>query len=193
MNRLFGDQSGRTLSLVNMCFGLGAFAGPLIAAAVLAALHDDRPIFAGIGALLIVPLVIYARCPAPGPTAHVHAARLRLPRAAIPAVILLAALMFLYLGVEIGFAGWIYVYVDETSQAGSGMAAWAPACFWLALSASSLLAAVRPRRWRPEWLVFVSTVGSSFAVVGVLGMRGHAIGEIVATAAVRLFLDPFIH
>jgi fucose permease len=46
----------------------------------------------------------------------------------------LAALMFLYLGVEVGFATWIFTLLGQTAGAGVALAAAVPLYlhFWLA-------------------------------------------------------------
>src|SRR5262249_8299111 len=142
--RLFGSQGGRALSIVNMSFGLGAFIGPLIAGAVLDATHQYQPIFVGIATLVVIPLLIFARVPLPHPKAS-EQGRERLPRPDRQAVLLLALVGFLYLGAEIGFGGWIVTYLRQTGDVGVAAASRIAAAYWLALSVSSLGAAVRPR------------------------------------------------
>jgi fucose permease len=172
-----------------MSFGLGAFAGPLAAAAVLTAFDVYWPIFVGIAAVLVPPLVILSLLPLPGPRHH-HEAVLRLPRAARPAVLLLATVTFLYLGAEVGFGGWIFTYVRQTTTATMATASWATAAYWLALSISSLGAAVRPRRLRAEGLVFACALGAATAALCALAARGHVTLELAAAAALGLCLGP---
>ena len=91
-NRLFGADGGRALAIVNMTFGLGAFIGPLIAAAVLDAIHDYRPVFVAIAVSVVPPLVVFARLSAPSPRLHHSPALRRIPRAAYLSVFLLSTL-----------------------------------------------------------------------------------------------------
>lgn len=171
--RLYGGQDGRALSWINMSFGLGAFGGPLIAAAALEALHDYRPVFAGIALIAAAPALIYALVPLPPPMPGAPGASGRtLPRAWWPATALLALVGFLYLGAEVGFGGWVFTYVRETSNADAALASWAPAGFWLALSAGSIAAAMRPRAIRSERLVLLCGMASTTTALLFFGARG---------------------
>ncbi len=187
--RLFGGRGGRALSLINMGFGLGAFIGPLVAAAVLNAVHDYRPIFVGIAATLLVPLVVYTLQPMPGPAGD-HAVAGRISRRAWRSVALLAGVTFVYLGAEIGFGGWIYTYLRQTTTVSVTTASWATASYWLALSVSSLAAAVRPRRIAAEPLVLWCATASALVALAVLLGRGNIGLELASAAALGLFLGP---
>lgn len=188
--RLFGHQGGRALAVINMCFGLGAFAGPLVAAAVLDATHDYRPLFSGIAACALAPLAAYALAPLPAPVARGHSDAAPPIRGVLTAAALLSALTFLYLGTEVGFAGWAFTYIRQASRAAVTLAAWAPAAFWLSLSASSLGAALRPRAWRAEWVVLLCSVGALAVAVLFVAAHGKTYLEIVAAALLGLCLGP---
>lgn len=177
MARLFGTRGGRALSLINMCFGLGAFVGPLIMAAAIERTHTYGGVFAGIAALMLLPLALYLLAPLPGPRAVRNGQAPRLPASARPAVALLAAIAFLYLGAEVGFGGWVYTLVREGTGADPATASWAPAAFWLALSAGSLTAAILPLRIPPVQLVFVCALGACVILVLL-----PALGRMAATA-----------
>lgn len=188
--RMFGRGGGRALSLINMSFGLGACAGPLAAAWALETLHQSQPVFLGVAALLTAPFALYAMLPLPSPATQ----RPQDPAPALGPVrrrlTILSVLAFLYLGTEIGFAGWAFTYVRQTSGAGVTLASWAPALFWLALSLSSLGAALRPRRLPAEWLVLACGAGALAMTLVLLAARGVPAIEILAAASVGLALGP---
>jgi len=176
--------------VIGMSFGVGAFSGPLITAAVLAATQDYRAVFLGVAVSLLVPLLIYAWLPLAGPPAGHETTDTPVPRAGLVALALLAAVSALYLGGEIGFGGWIFTYVRQTTTADLHQAAWVVAAYWLALSVGSLGAAVRPRRAQADGLVLVCAVGATLAALAVLGARGSPGLELVASCALGLFLGP---
>ena len=188
--RLFGGHGGRVLSVFNMLFGLGAFVGPLVAAALLNAVHDYRPLFLGIAAAQIVPMVLYTLAPVPGPPGQQVSARVHLPRTVRPAVVLLAALIFLYLGTEIGFGSWIFILLRQTTNTSVTGASWVTSSFWLALGAGSLATALRPRRVQAEWLVFWCALGATVAAVAMVCTAGNLGVAFVAVATLGLCLGP---
>ena len=188
--RALGARAGRALSLVNMSFGLGAFVGPLAVAALSGATHQYRPYFIAICAFLLLPLGILARTPLPGPVAQGARRSGALGGSERLAVVLLALVTFCYLGAEIGFGGWIYSYVLQTSTANATTASWAPAAYWLALALSSLGAALRPRAWGGEYVVLYAAIGACAMSLVVLAGRGSSGVEIAAAAGVGLALGP---
>ena len=188
--RQFGSQAGRALALVNMAFGLGAFLGPLAAAASIAATHQYRPFFMASGVLLLLPMAIIVRLPLPGPVAHSTGKTARLDGRERLAVGLLALVAFCYLGAEIGFGGWIYSFVLQTGTANTTLASCAPAAYWLALGLSSLGAALRPRSWRGEYVVVCAGIGACVMTLVMLAGRGSSVVEIVAAGGVGLALGP---
>lgn len=188
--RLFGARGGRALSLVNMCFGLGAFVGPLVMAAALERTHQYGGVFAGIAALLLLPLALYLLVPLPVPRPLPHGRAPRLPATARPAVALLAAIAFLYLGAEVGFGGWLYTFVRESTSADPATASWAPATFWLALSIGSLLVALLPLRVAPARIVFWCALCAGAVLALLLGL-GSVIGIAIGLAGLLgLLLGP---
>ncbi len=191
MARLFGRHGGRVLSLVSVAFGVGAFSGPLLVAVVVQTTHGYRALFIGIAVLLLLPLVLYAVLPLAGPSiAGPQAHKDPLPRSAAPAIALLAAVASLYLGAEIGFGGWAFTYVRQTTSVDISTASWLVSAFWLALGLGSLAAAVRPARLPDNWLILLSAAGATLSTLAVLGGRGYPGVEIAASFSLGLFLGP---
>lgn len=190
VSRAIGTRAGRALSLVNMAFGLGAFVGPLVVAALIAFTHQYRPYFIAIAVLLLLPAAIFARTPLPCPPARGTGGHGVLGSSDRLAVGLLALVAFCYLGAEIGFGGWIYIFVLQTGTTSTTIASWAPAAYWLALGLSSLGAALRPRSWRGDYVVLCAAIAASTMAFVVLAGRGSIGVEIAAAAGVGLALGP---
>jgi fucose permease len=161
----------------------------LLAAAALDRLHDVRPVFAGIAVLLAVPILLYLSTPLPAPPRHAAHGAVGVERRLWPSIILLAAIAFLYLGAEVGFGGWVFTYVRTTSHAATDVASWAPAGYWLALSAGSVGAALRPRRVRLERLVLACGLGCVVAALLFVGVAG-AWAQVVLATLLGLCLGP---
>ncbi len=155
LTRADGEGEGRALSILNMAFGGGAFLGPLCAGWALDSLHDYRPVFFAFAATLLIPLVLFMFAPLHPPSVTHRRHLAPIPPGIRPVACLLAAVAFLYLATEIGFGSWAYTYVRATTNPGIALASAATAAFWLALSGTSLAAAVRPRGWRADRVVFL--------------------------------------
>ncbi|HEX8070495.1 MAG TPA: MFS transporter [Pyrinomonadaceae bacterium] len=91
-----------------------------------------------------------------------------------PLVALVAVFFFLYLGVEVGFGGWIYTCAVALGLSGADGAAYLTAAFWGALTAGRLLAIPFAARLRPRLLLFVSLVGALLSLAVVLAAAAPA-------------------
>src|SRR6476469_3838257 len=99
---------------------------------------------------------------------------------------LLAAMMLLYVGTEIGIGGWISTYTQRTTLIGTETAALIASVFYLALTGGRLVGAVLGTKMRAEQLLMVSLAGAMIGGVGILLGVGNielTIGSVVVTGA----------
>jgi fucose permease len=132
-----------TLNLLNFCWSAGAVACPFLVAA--AARSQTIPFFlaavAGFGLFMAIGI---AAMPSyiVEPSATKDAVQNTAP--AIPwkssAVLILAALFFLYVGVENGFGGWVASYAKSLGSLAHALAVMTPSFFYAALSLGRWLA-----------------------------------------------------
>jgi fucose permease len=132
-----------TLNLLNFCWSAGAVACPFLVAA--AARSQTIPFFlaavAGFGLFMAIGI---AAMPSyiVEPSATKYAVQNTAP--AIPwkssAVLILAALFFLYVGVENGFGGWVASYAKSLGSLAHALAVMTPSFFYAALSFGRWLA-----------------------------------------------------
>jgi MFS family permease len=189
LTRTEGEGEGRALSILNMAFGGGAFLGPLCAGWALDSLHDYRPVFFAFAFTLLIPLVIFSFAPLHPPAATHRRHLAPIPPGIWPPAFLLSLVAFLYLAAEIGFGSWAYTYVRATTNPGVTLASAVTAAFWLALSATSLAAAIRPRAWRADRLVFLCGVTAAPAALLFLFVP-NAYLQIIAALLVGACLGP---
>ena len=73
-------------------------------------------------------------------------------------LLLLFLFFFLYVGLEIGFAGWITTYGEEIGF--SDLAAtWLTTMFWIGFTSGRLLASVLAHRVRPDTMLYAACDG----------------------------------
>jgi FHS family Na+ dependent glucose MFS transporter 1 len=152
-----GPGTGRAMNVLHLCFGLGALIAPLVVYVGL-----DLAVRGGAVACLVLA-VWSQRVPAP---------RVRIATVDQDAdttwrlLMLLATFFFLYVGLEVGFAGWIRTYGEEIDLGGLA-ATWLTTVFWIGFTVGRVLSSANGQRVRPKVVLAISC-GVTVVVAGVL-------------------------
>jgi FHS family glucose/mannose:H+ symporter-like MFS transporter len=189
-----GTARSRMLALLNVSWGLGAIACPLL---LNASLHTHRfgaqrgeLFFVSLAAGFAVCTVLIA-CFLPG---ELSAGKdIAKPSTRLPwrVVVLFGATLVLYVGVENSLGGWLPTYAERLAASGSftGRAASIALCFWSCELASRGLMALYIR-WVNEGILYRGCLGVLIAVTGLLFLTPHlsvaATFAITALAAISL-------
>jgi len=174
IGQLFPTRSAAALNGVNLFFGVGSMLGPAIAG--LAGLRLGAPqtaTWVGAGLLLaLVPIVLsYAARPSAQAAKHPAQEQLQQHNTGW----MLAILLLIYIGTEVGFSGWLTVYLITGSNMAPASAALIVSGFWLALTLGRALGAVLGLRLTPAQLLTSSLLGMlSGAILLVLGVGDRA-------------------
>ena len=184
-SRLLTHRPAFVVNIVNVLYGVGTVAGPLITSAVLRAGGQARLVPA-VGGVLALALVPWAWRELPRDAGH-HL-REAVPAAAgraIPVPLLLIGLLvFLYGGVESGFSGWAATYLEQTLAVTPARAAFLTSMYWLAYVGGRIVSTVLALRVGPA----VVLEGSLVTLViggGVLALSvGHALGTTLGLVLV---------
>lgn len=163
--RLFPARSTTALNAVNIFFGVGAILGPIIAG--LAGTYLRLPqvaLWVGAGLLVILaPVVIrYAARLTPTPSQPAPAPSRPDTSRDSPrntAGWLLGLLLLIYVGTEVGFGGWLTLYMMTSAGLDEAAAALVVSGFWLALTSGRALGAVLGFRLMPITLLMLSLIG----------------------------------
>jgi MFS transporter, FHS family, L-fucose permease len=175
IGQLFPTRSAAALNGVNLFFGVGSMLGPAIAG--LAGLRLGMPqtaLWVGAGLLLaLVPIVlIYAARPA---TQAEKPQAKEQPQQRNTGW-MLGLLLLIYIGTEVGFSGWLTVYLLSGSSLAPASAALVVSGFWLALTLGRMLGAVLGLRLTPAQLLTISLLGMLLgAILLLLGVGDRAI------------------
>jgi fucose permease len=173
-----------TLNLLNFFWSAGAVACPFLVAA--AAKSQTIPLFlaavAGFGLLVAIGIAVMPSYIVE-PSATKDAVQSTAP--AIPwkssAVLILAALFFLYVGVENGFGGWVASYAKSLGNLTPALAVMTPSFFYAALMLGRWLAPLLLRLTDEIRLV---QAGLLMACAGMAGLvSSHGLLGVMASAS----------
>jgi fucose permease len=193
-----GRKAVSAVNLLHFAYGAGAMVAPVSVSAAAGRWGTPMPALLLCSALALATLALGARLlldPGAAPRGEGERVGRRLYRS--PALWLLAVLVLLCIGGELGVGGWTTVYLERTSSLGTGRIALVVSAFWLALTAGRLMGAWLGTRVRSlallgyaaagcvagALLVLVADGGLVLTVLGTL-LIGASYGPIVPTAVV---------
>jgi len=174
-----GAAGGRAMNMLHLCFGLGALSAPML-------VHLSLDGSVRIAALMCVVLAAWlARVASPiSPLAREeHSEHGR------PLLALLSAFFVLYVGLEIGFAGWVQTYGEEI-RFSELAATWLTTTFWIGFTGGRLLASVLGHRFRPKVLLIASCSLTIVAAVVLIVGDGRAAPVWAGAALMGLATAP---
>ena len=153
-----GAGVGRSMNVLHLCFGVGALAAPLL-------VHIGLDLAVRGAAACCVAFAVWALA-VPTPTVPLQT-RAEHTDTTWRLLALLAAFFFLYVGLEVGFAGWVLTYGEEIRF--SALAAtWLTTTFWIGFTVGRVLSSVFAQRVRPKVLLGAScalTIAAALVLV----------------------------
>ncbi len=152
-----GNRVGPFMNAMHSLFGVGALLAPIVVAQIAAFNYPTTHSYF-VFALLLLPLAAYTfRLPSPVALA---AHKQEGPSATNSRLIfLIASFLFLYVGAEVGFAGWIFTYAVEFKVSEPTTAAYLTSLFWGSLTLGRVLTIPLVARLRPDSILVSSLSG----------------------------------
>jgi MFS transporter, FHS family, Na+ dependent glucose transporter 1 len=157
-----GDKAGPYLNGLHFFFGVGSLIAPLLFAQVLLVTSDIQWLYWTF-AIVSVPMAIwfwFLQEPK-------HAGRAEeATRTIFPGwpILVMAALFFLYVGLELGFGNWIYTYSLKLNLENEITAARLAAAFWGAFTFGRLLGVWISTRLRSKPILFMDIIGCAVSI-----------------------------
>ena len=156
--RLHGTRVGPLMTAMHSFFGVGALVAPLIVAQTTLFGYASVDSYFVL-ALLLVPIAAFTiRLPK-----QVYESSSKRAKHGIRDrrfVFLIALFLFLYVGAEVSFAGWIFTYAIEQKLTAMVTAAYLTSLFWGALTAGRVLMIPVTARVNPVPVLILSLLGS---------------------------------
>jgi len=170
------ENPARELSAINFFFGIGAVLGPQVASFALNS-GDFRLIYWIAGAVGVIVAVVFAFMPNFAPVKKQDSSAKMVWATLIPFGILL----FVYVGVEIGFSSWISPQMTLVALSNATTGAFAISLFWAGLTAGRFIASFIAGTVSNELLLII---GISMVAIGAGGVL-----LVPSTEAVLLVLS----
>ena len=180
-------RRGAALSSLNLVWGAGAVACPLLFAARPRGTSSDAvlvvlAVAAGLVLLLLVRALGGAEYRA-DPVSAGDSNQASTPAGITVTLAIIAAILFLYVGIENAVGGWLVSLADQFQPARAATSLWIGSGFWAALLASRALAPLLLRRFSEPALYMA---GIALAGVGLVGLLTGRSLEVVAVSAVAV-------
>lgn len=176
------DEKSASLNLLGVFFGIGAVGVPF-ALATLSGSFSNRALIAGVGALVVIPLLFIAATPFPAPKqpqGFPIAAAGRLTRD--PLLFLLGFMLFLESGMEITVGGWTSTFVNEELAVAQRTALVVLSLYWLGMMLARLALGTVLKNVPPLRALYVCLS------VGFIGSVTLLMTHNVSSAAVGVFM-----
>ena len=167
---LYQNKSGPYLNINYFFSGLGSFLTPILIGISIFQTGTIRWAFVGAALLVIPGAVFLARLPSPqmpprAPEGRERSASARLPWGLIAVIMFL---LFIDIGIEVGFGGWVYTYAITLNLADKVTAAYLTSAFFIALTLGRLIAIPLAARARPSIILLADLLGGLVSVALIL-------------------------
>jgi FHS family Na+ dependent glucose MFS transporter 1 len=152
-----GRRAAPYLNALHFFLGLGALLSPLVVGQVLAWRGEVSWAFWGLGLFMLPPAAWLFFQPLPEVQRLAQASQAGPPNRR--ALVLIAALFFLYVGAEVSFGGWVYTYAVQTRLSAETAAAGLTSLFWASLTLGRLVSIPLAARLAPERVLGLDLAG----------------------------------
>ena len=177
------------INRLNLWFAVGAVAGPVWAGAILAARGEHAVIYVGVAAISIAVAVLLATVPRTPARSHeheVHGGSIR-----SRPVFMMGAVLFLYVGAEIGLGSWVSSYSTEAFGAGVMGGALVTAGYWGALMIGRIVSGSLFARGVSPVTVLLGSIAGALVTSSALALADGSLAIGVASAfGTGLFFGP---
>ncbi len=187
---LHRDQVGPYMNALHFFFGLGAVLSPMIVVRSIASSGDFRWVYWAL-ALLALPVSVWlARLPSPRDGEHHQMAQTGQSNTLL--ILLVAVLLFLYVGAEVSYGGWVYTYVINTfAGIPASSAAMLTSAFWGAFTVGRLVSIPLASRVKPGVVLMIDLIGCLLSLGLMMLLRGSLAALWVGTLGLGIFMAAF--
>jgi FHS family Na+ dependent glucose MFS transporter 1 len=178
-----GNRVAPFMNAMHSFFGIGALVAPIVVAQTALFNYPTTHSYFVL-ALLLLPVAAYTvRLPSPVPAA---APKHEESPIYTRLVVLIALFLFLYVGAEVGFAGWIFTYTIELKLSEATTAAYLTSLFWGSLTLGRMLTIPVAVRFRPRSILMGSLAGCLLSLGLMLLKSGTFAAILIGTTGLGL-------
>ena len=187
---LYRDRVGPPMNALHFFFGVGAILSPLIIARTASGGQDIRGVYWAL-AVAAIPIAVWlGRLPSPGNPQQSQAGKTASHNYLL--VALVAVLLFLYVGAEVSYAGWIYSYsINQFEGQPATSAALLTSAFWGAFTIGRLVSIPLATRIKPNLVLVMDLLGCLLSLGMILIWPGSMVAIWAGTLGLGFFMASF--
>ncbi len=149
-----GARSARMLNIAHSVIGLGAVAGPLLAAVVYASTGDWRPVYIGLAVGCVLAAVPFLFVPMPAKT-HDRIGGWRISRVLSMHIGMIMAALFCAVAIEITYQFWLPSFLELERGYERALAIGSLTLISIGMVAGRALMALAASRWDHYWILAI--------------------------------------
>ena len=167
------------MNAMHCFFGIGAFIAPIVVAQTVSFNYPSTHSYFVLALLLLPVAAFLLRLPSPvgGSTGK----RKDTTETNRHLVFLISVFLLLYVGAEVGFAGWIFTYAVELKLGSLKTAAYLTSLFWGGLTVGRMLTIPLAARFRSRSLLICNLGGCLFSIGLMLLKSGSLAAVLIGT------------
>lgn len=168
---LHGDQSASFMNGLHFFFGVGAFLSPLVAAQVIERTGLVNAAYWIFAVAMLPPALLLMRVPSPA-IRKKNGDQNAESKGSVFFLILLTLVLFLFVGAEGSFGGWIFSYASATGIGSTSAAGFMTSLFWISLTFGRLVSIPLARRFSMEKILLADIAGCVMSLLFLCLVRG---------------------
>ena len=183
----FGEKVGPYMNSLHFFFGLGAFLAPIIIAQTMLASGGIQLAY-WVLALIVLPAAFFF-IGFPSLPIRQRDTAVDHKKANLRLVFLVAAFLFLYVGAEVAYGGWIFTYATTLGLSNATVAAYLTSFFWGALTLGRLLSIPIAAKLHPKTLLGGALAGCLLSLVILLLGQNSVVALWLGTIGLGLSMS----
>lgn len=184
----FGEKVGPYMNSLHFFFGLGAFLSPIIIAQTMLVTEGSIRVGYWVLALMVLPAwFLFLRFPSPPIRSRETAVTNN--ESNLILIVLVAAFMFLYVGAEVAYGGWVFTYATTLGLSSETAARYLTSFFWGALTAGRLISIPLSAKIHPKTMLGAALAGCLTSMILLLIWRTSGVVLWVGTIGLGLSMS----
>src|SRR6266496_1392700 len=180
-----GNRVAPFMNAMHSFFGVGALIAPLVVAQAVSFKLQATHSYLLLALLLLPVSLLMLRLPSPTPNTDARSEE-RSTTVDAQLVFLIALFLFLYVGAEVGFAGWIFTYATKLRLSDASTAAYLTSLFWGSLALGRMLTIPVAAWFKPRTILISSLAGCLLGLAVMLLRPGSFAAILVGTTGLGL-------
>lgn len=186
------DSPGTALNALHLFFALGALSAPLLTNRAIAWSDSLWPIAVPLAVLAVVCIVALMSTPAPMKTRAADPGRDGAEASSVRRgqLAVVSLFFFIYVALEVGFAGWIHSYVEQIGYGDANTATGVTVIFWVGFSVGRVASIWLAGRFSAGWMLVGSMTVALISSAVLVAVNGGNIGLWIVTFCFGVSIAP---